>query len=507
MESQEKIIKILEENPSGLSISEIARRIGLHRNTISPNVKQLVEKNKLKYKMVGQAKVYYSSDAHSLHGGIKMDKEKNIYIGTGVSKTDDSFQAGKEAAEMALKGLDGKKPTISYIFFAGDYDPYKLNEGLKSVLDGTEYVGGSSDAVFFEDEIMRKGVVIASIYSNYLHVGIASNDNVSSGPYEVAKKTTVEALDKLSIDKYLDPYLLFTRMRKGSVKWMFKMPSFYVHVFSRGMKLPTMGDETKIIKGVADEIGLNIPIWGGSLGNYLESVFSGKAYEIYMLHSGKVLKDGLVIVVNTCSLVYGQSIAHSCKRMDKFGFISKVDGGGYVVSEISEEPAVDWYAKQLNIPKDEFLKNTMGITQRYPLGIPDNFGNFIVRGGGVPNQGALAYVAPFVEGWPVYLMDADPKNLMGTSKEISEDIKHFIPESGTPALGLAFLCASRRVILQDQLKDELKNLKACFNGMPVIGFSCFGEIGSKPGLPPGFQHMASNVFTLYDKLLHEVTGE
>ena len=94
MESQEKIIKILEENPSGLSISEIARRIGLHRNTISPNVKQLVEKNKLKYKMVGQAKVYYSSDAHSLHGGIKMDKEKNIYIGTGVSKTDDSFQAG-----------------------------------------------------------------------------------------------------------------------------------------------------------------------------------------------------------------------------------------------------------------------------------------------------------------------------------------------------------------------------------------------------------------------------
>ena len=505
METKEKIIKILEENPSGLSISEIGRKTDLHRNTISPNVTELLEKGELKYKMVGQAKVYYLSGADSLHGGIKMDKEKNIYVGIGVSKTDDPFQAGKEAAEMAAKSLEGKKPTISYIFFAGDYDPYKLNDGLKSVLDGSEYVGGSADAVFFEDDILRKGVVIASIYSNYLHVGIASSDNVSSDPYEVAKATTVEALSKVAIDKYLDPYLLFTRMRKGSVKWMLKIPSFYIHVFSRGMKLPVMGDETKIIKGIADEIGLNIPIGGGSFGTSLENLFGGKPYEIYTLHSGKILKDGLVIVVNTCSLLYAQSIAHSCKRTDNFGFISKVSGGGYVVSEISGEPAVDWYSKQLKMPKEEFLKNTMTITQRYPLGIPDNFGNFIIRGAGVHSEGTLAYVAPFVEGWPAYLMDANPDYLMETSKEISGDIKQYTSQASQPALGFAVLCASRRAILQERLKGELKSLKDSFNGMPIIGFSCFGEIGSKPGLPSSFQHMSSNIFTFYDKLLHEVT--
>jgi hypothetical protein len=495
----------LEENPSGLSISEIARRTYMHRNTVSPNVNQLLEGDKLRYKMVGQAKVYYMSEAHSLHGGIKMDKEKNIYIGTGVSKIEDPFQAGKEAAEMALKGLNGKKPTISYIFFAGNYDPYKLNEGLMSVLNGTEFIGGSADAVFFDEDIIRNGVVIASIYSNYLHVGIASSDNVSSDPYEAARATTIDALGKLSIDKYLDPYLLFTRMRKGSVKWMLKIPSFYIHVFSRGMKLPAMGDETKIIKGVADEIGMNIPLWGGSFGSSLENLFGGKPYDIFAFHSGRVMKDGLVVVVNTCSLLYSQSIAHSCKRTDKFGFVSKVMSGGYVVSEISGEPAVDWYSKQLNMDKEEFLKNTMTITQRYPLGIPDNFGNFIIRGAGVHNEGTLAYVAPFVEGWPVYLMDADPNFLMKTSKEISDDIKHYTSEKGEPALGFAVLCASRRAILQDKLKYELKSLKENFNGAPIIGFSCFGEIGSKPGLPSCFQHMSSNVFTLYGKLLHEVT--
>lgn len=503
--AKDKIIETLEQNPSGLSISELARKTGYHRNTISPNVDRMLNGGILRYKTVGQAKVYYLSQDHGLHGGVKMDNGKNVYVGTGMSKKDDPYEAGKEAAEMAVNGLNGKKPTISYIFFAGNYDAYKLNDGLKSVLEGTEFVGGSADAVFFEDEVLRSGVVIASIYSNYLHIGIASSDSVSSDPYEIAKKTTVEALEKLSIDKYLDPYLLFTRMRKGSIKWMFKIPSFFVQVFSRGMKLPKMGDETKIIKGIADEIGLNVPIWGGSFGTSLENLFGGKPYEIYAFHSGKVLRDGLVIVINTCSLLYSHSIAHSCKRTDNFGFISKVTSDGYVVSEISGEPVVDWYSKHLKMTKEEFLKNTMTITQRYPLGIPDNFGNFIIRGAGVHNEGTLAYVAPFMEGWPVYLMDADPKYLMGTSNEISGDIKQYNKETTKPSICLAVLCASRRAILQEKLNLELKNLKENFKGVPIIGFSCFGEIGSKPGLAPGFQHMSSNVFMLYDKLLHEVT--
>src|SRR3989344_7016417 len=231
----------------------------------------------------------------------------NIAVGSGVSTNKDSYKAGREAAEMARLALKGKKPTISYVFFTGDYDPYKLSEGLKDVLKDTEFIGGSADAVFSNEKVIREGVVVASIQSEYLHVGVASTDNVSSNPTGVAKKTVIEALNNLPVDKYVDPYLLFTRMRNANVKWMVKIPSFFLTVFSRGMKLPKMGDETKIIRGIAEEIGLNVPIWGGSFGNSLEKLFGGKPYEINMLHSGKVLKDGLIIVANSCSLVYGQA--------------------------------------------------------------------------------------------------------------------------------------------------------------------------------------------------------
>lgn len=431
---------------------------------------------------------------------------KNIFYGTGFSKSLDSFKAAKEAASGALNNLNSqvkKKPTISFIFFAGDYDIKDLARGLESVLGGTEYIGGSADAVFYKEKVNLKGIVVLSIQSNYLNVGVASSDDVSSNPYQVSKKTIEEALKKIAIDKYVDPYLLFTRMRKTDIKWMLKIPSFFVMVYSRGMKLPRMGDETQIIKGVADVVGVHVPVWGGSFGTSLEKLFGGKPYDIYAIHNGKIMKDGLIIVVNSCSLLYGNSLSHGSVRTDNLGFISKVSGNGYVVEEISGENAVDWYCKKLKMKKEEFLKNTATVTQLYPLGIPDSYGNFFIRGGGVHSNGKLAYVAPFVEGWPVYVMNAKPKNLLKTAKEVTSDIKEYTSEK-KPAIVIAGLCASRRATLGKDLEKELKDLKINFGGADIIGYSCFGEIGSKPGLPPNFGHLTANIFAFYDEMLHNV---
>lgn len=315
------------------------------------------------------------------------------------------------------------------------------------------------------------------------------------------KKTIKEALKDVTIDKYIDSYLMFYRMKKSNVDWMVKIPSFFINIFSRGMRLPVMGDETKIIDGVSSVIGANVPIYGASFGADVQKLFSGKPYDIYTFHNGKVMKDGLIVIFNTTSLVYGQSLEHGCKRTNKFGFISKTGGGGYVVNKISEKDASSWYSSQLNLSEDEFIKNSMNITQRYPLGIPDEYGNFIIRGAGVYNKGGLAYVAPLIEGWPVYIMDAKPENLINASKNIANKIAAFTSLKEKPALCMATLCASRRIIFKEKLKEELKRLQKEFKGAPIVGFSCYGEIGSAPGLPPRFQHMSSNVFVLYDKLL------
>ena len=431
-------------------------------------------------------------------------KNKNIIVGTGKSTNPDPYLAAKEAAEAAKKPLLDKKPTISYVFYAGDYDINKINDALKEAFDGTDYIGGSADAVFFDDQVLNKGIVVSCIQSEYITVGISSSENVSKNPFEAAKKTTYNAIKKLPVDKYVSPYMMFTRLKDSKIEWLLKAPSFFVQVYSRGMKLPVMGDETKIMNGIFDLIGSNTPIYGASFGTSLQNLFSGKPYDINMIHNGKILKDGLIIIVSTTSLLYGQALEHGCKRTDKLGFISKVSGNGYVVEQISGKNAVDWYCEQLNISKEEFVKNSMVVTQRWPLGIPDDYQNYIIRGAGVHNNGTLAYVAPLVEGWPVYIMDADPKNLSQAADMISREIIKYVKDKKDARLIFANLCASRHAIFQDKLSKELKDIKKNFGNAPVVGFSCFGEIGSSPGEPPKYNHMCANVFILYDKLLHEL---
>lgn len=432
------------------------------------------------------------------------NKPKNIIVGTGKSENPDPYLAAKEAALSAKQNLGDKKPTISYIYFSGDYDPYKINDALKEVFANSEFIGGSADAVFFEDQVLTKGIVVACMYSEFISVGIASSENVSKNPQEIAKKTTSEAMNKLPVDKYVNPYLMFTRLKDSNIKWLLKAPSFFVQVYSRGMKLPVMGDETKIMNGIFDLIGSNTPIYGASFGTSLQNLFGGSPYDIYIFHNGKVLKDGLVIVVSTTSVLYGQALEHGCKRTDKIGFISKVSGDGYVVEQISGKNAVDWYCEQLKITKDEFEKNSMILTQRWPLGIPDDYQNFIIRGAGVHNKGTLSYVAPLIQGWPVYIMDADPKNLSKAPELISDEINDYVQDKKDASIVFANLCASRHAIFQEKLTVELKDIKKRFNGAPLVGFSCFGEIGSSPGKPPKYNHMCANIFVMYDKLLHEL---
>lgn len=432
-------------------------------------------------------------------------KNKDITVGTGKSDNPDAYTAAKEAAMTARKQLGDKKPTISYIFFSGDYDAYKINDALKEVFSDSNFIGGSADAVFYDDKAFDKGIVIASISSEFLHVGISSNDNVSKDPNAVAQKTTREAISKIGIDKYVDPYLMFTRMKDAKVEWMLKAPSFFVQLYSRGFRMPVMGDETKIINGISEVIGSNTPIYGASFGSSMKNVFEGKPYNIFTLHNGKVLKDGIIIAVFSSSLLYGQSLEHGCKRTNKVGYISKVSNGGYVLNEISGKNAIEWYAEQLGMPKEEFSKSTLMLTQRWPLGVPDDYGNFLIRAGGAAIvNGSLAYVAPLTEGWPVYIMDGDPKNMKEAPDLMAKEIQAYTKNNKDVSIIFANLCASRHVVFQEKISDELKKIKKNFNSAPLVGFSCFGEIGSSPGKPPKFNHVCADVFVIYDKLLHEL---
>ena len=435
---------------------------------------------------------------------IKTISEGSLLVGSGMSKKVDAYNAAKEAAKQALNGLNGKMPTISYVFFSGDYDPYELNKGLIEILKDTEFIGGMGDRAIYDNQVLEKGIVVASIQSDFLHVGIASTEGASENSFESAKEVTKKALAKLSIDNYVDPYMQALRLKGGDIRGIVKVPPYYIHVFVNGFKLPKMGEENKTILGISDVVGRQIPIWGGSFETALEKVMS--KYEIYSLHSGKVLKDGLIVAFATTSMLYGYSMAHGAKKSGALDVIEKTSADGYIVDKISGQTPVDWYAKKLKMDKKKFIDSvmTLGLTQRWPIGMVDNLGNIIVRGGGVPtgpNNESLAYVAPLMEGAPIFLMDGDPKNLFSATEQIVKDVRDYTEEKGSPKLVLLTACLTRRGVMQNQFPEDLQNLKKGFDNSPLIGFTTSGEIGSREGDMANCHHLTNNVFAFYNRLL------
>lgn len=428
--------------------------------------------------------------------------EQNFFSGVGLSTNKDAAKAAQEAASTALKKL-GKKPILSFVLYAGNYDAKQVSKGANAVLHGTELIGGSTDSVFYNDALVSEGVLVISLFSEYLHIGVASADNASKKPYETGKAVISQALTKVPLNRYVDAYVQFNRMKKSDVSWLMKVPSFFTMLFTRGLKLDNMGNEYEIIRGIADVIGLHVPLWGGSFGTDAMKVLKGEPYQIYTLHNDKVYEDGIVALVGVSSLLYSYSMEHGCKATPTTGFISKTSNHGFIVEEISNMPVVDWYAKQLNMPVEAFIKDARILTQLNPLGIPDTLGNYTIRGGGIPFGKSLGYVAPLQEGWPVVLMKGDAENLMHASADIQNDFAQFVGKDKKPKLALVTQCVTRKLVFGENTKKELAALKKSL-GCDIAGFTCFGETGAKQGHSANFHHVTLNVFAIYDLLLSKL---
>ena len=433
-----------------------------------------------------------------------MNSKSHLYVGIGVSTNKDSYEAGRESAKSAIGYLKGRKPLISYVFYAGDYDPYKLSKGLKEILQDSEFVGGSTPTVFYDDILLHEGVIVISLYSEFLRIGVASSDNVTKNPNSVSKKVTIKALEKINLKGSLNEYLDFWRLKKENIRSVIKIPTFMLMVFTRGFRVKNFGKEVEIISGISEVIGQYAPIFGGSLGVPLEKVFKNIPYDIYTLHSGTVMKDGIVVILVSSGLIYANSIAHGCEPMKYMGLVSGVEMGGHVISTISNKSAVEWYSEALGITKTAFMKNIMEYTQKYPIAMPDGEGGYVMRAGGMPfADEKLMYIAPFKEGTPVVLMSGTDENMLKSAEEIKRDITSHVGRRIIPKFGFGIICASREIVLKDKTRDDLKRLRQVLrlNNAKFAGFYSFGEIGSKPGRLCKFNHLTSNILLFYDNLI------
>lgn len=511
MATKEKIIKTLEENPSGLSISELARKTGLHRNTVSPNVAELLKEGELKYKMVGQAKVYYLSYDHGLHGGIKMDEDKkNVYAGVGISGNDDSYLAGKEAAEMAIKEC-GKEPTFGLVFVSERYDHEKLVKGLDTIFKDVPYCGCTGLGEVTKRGTSHNSCVVMALSSRYIHVGIGTGENVYKKPKDAIKRASNEALSKIKLDTYVDPYITYLAMKKKVPKDLLAMRPYRLLVITPGFgdKIPL--DQEEIIKGLFEEVGMYTPIIGA--GAISSSMVTNK----YVFTNKKVFDDAVLVVAMVSMVKTGSSIAHGFMPTGKTCWINK--GESSLAFELNNRSAKEVYKELNNIDLDKWTlpfgkeggdlnSREMHTYIKHPFGIQTPGKNYIIRNilPIFPDKDFIRFSSLVEPETMIIQMEGNEDRLADAGENAGKlAIKN--AGSGNIAAAIIFSCALRQLLMGENAGEEIKRLQEVIGkDTPLIGVYCAGELGAFEDSTLMSQEESISVFLITGDLLSDEKG-
>ncbi len=431
-------------------------------------------------------------------------KSKYVNVGLGTNQTEDSYQAGKTAAEEALKEC-GKQPTLSFVYVDSRHNAEQVAKGITEVL-GANWVGCSTDRQFSNKLPVseERSVSVMCIQSDYLHFGVGAVDNYRKKPEKAGQDAVKKAIDTVKKDGYIDPYVQFRRAQTKTLQDIVRIPPYFIITYLSGSvyknKQIVLGKENEFLGGVASVVGANIPIFGSVSNSDFDAFMKEGIAQNFQFAEGKVLYDGGIVVFVSSSLEFSYALEHGYKVTNKSGLINKVTDG-HIVEEINGNPAIDEYCSLIDIPKEEFVKDPYKYTLTKSIALIDMQGNTYIRAmGATPDGKHLFSQAKIPERVAFNIVDFDQKNVVSAA---SKAIKKANPKKANIAFALVSSCSARRAILGKDIKSEISMIPKDNGKFPFMGFYTFGEIGSNLEIPSQLNEQTVTALVVYDKLLSE----
>lgn len=393
--------------------------------------------------------------------------------GVGASWLEDPFLAGEEAVKKALAGIERREVGLALVFSSVKYDPYRLLEGVKSVLGSAVQLAGCTTAGEISNVgPQEKSVVVMVLSSDAVRAGVGVGRNVKGRPREAGREAILGAIKNLGLSVLgLIPVSLEQRVVGYN--------PFFVLTFPDGLSCM----EEEVMEGIKSVIGTHFPIIGGSAGDDL------KLDKTFQFCNGDVFTDSVVCSIVSTNLSVGFSSKHGWKPLDKFALVTK--SSERVVKQFNSRDAAEVYAEMLGTTVEELRKGTLawekGLT--HPLGMPDIFGEYWLRHPQKIVNGAISFFSRVPEGVALRLMEGDKNSLAQAGKRAVEVAFANAGEPKEIVAVMIFNCVARRLLLKaDGAKEELMGVKEIVGNTPIIGFYTYGEQGFTKGGPPGHRN-------------------
>ncbi len=431
-----------------------------------------------------------------------------MFAGAGISKSDDPFTAGKEAVEMAVKEMrrkGGKNPTFGLVFCSGgkygksDKTIRKLVDGAHSIFGNTPWVGCTTVGEISNYGATTDSCVAMTIGSEYIKVGVSSVKYDRKNPEKVGSELVKTAMENLKIDKYVDAYLSYIRIKKVSPAEFVKMIPYVFLILGKGPEvtelpfLPNIYENEFVLRGAQRALGTGVKIIGGAAAGGWE------CKKNYCFANGECYSDRMVGVAMFINLFNSIGLAHAYEPTGKIATVTDVKDYHWI-RKLNGKPAVDVYSELSGIDKEVIKKDPFFASMKSPFAVKDLMGEYWLKVVGKYFMGGL-YTGSIIEkNIPLCLMKLSKDGIINAALNAAKVGVERMNDK--PAFALVFDCGIRKKMLGEKVSKEINTIKSIIGkDTPFLGFYTFGEFGNPPGSKTLFHNNTIEVFEVFDKLM------
>ncbi|MDO8408007.1 MAG: FIST N-terminal domain-containing protein [bacterium] len=368
-----------------------------------------------------------------------------VTAGVGLSKRkEDSYQAGLEACQTAIKHMGGGTPDFTITFASVAFDQAELVRGVQEASHGASGVGCTDAGEITGAGPSEKSVAVMAIASDQIHFTTGLSEDIKGGA-RAAGAAVAKGVQGAA---------------PAPLRTFIMLPDVLV------------GNGADIVRGVLEVLGEHFPVVGGAAGD--DFLFK-KTYEY---HDGRVVSGAVAGVGLSGTFTFAMGVRHGWVPIGVPMKVTKSDGA--VLHELDHRPAVsiyeDYFGAEAEALRREPLAR-MAIT--YPLGlkVPD-LDEYLIRDPiTVDEHGAITCAAEIPEGSEVRLMIGSKERAV----EAAEDAAHhmmrdFEAQHSSPKLLLMFNCIAREKLFAQKAKDEIDAIMRIVGPeVPLLGFYTYGE--------------------------------
>ncbi len=368
----------------------------------------------------------------------------SIQSSVGRSTQVESFAAGREAAENAIKGINNGKCSLIIVFSSVVFNQLEMLKGVRDVTGAIPLVGCSTAGEIITSGPSKKSVVVMAIAAKGInfHLGVGKD----------IKKSAISAGKELGKS--------LTQLTSNG-KLALMLPD--------GLA----GNGADIVRGLQDVLGDQFLIAGGAAGD--DFLFK----ETYQYYNDTVMSDSVIGVMIDGDVHFGIGVRHGWKPIGVSKKVTKSDGA--VLYELDGKPAVHIYEEYFGKKAEELKVEPLArLAITYPLGLRiPNSDEYLIRDPiTVGDKGEITCAAEVREGSEINLMMGSKENAIAAAREAAEQCVLGVQARGGTSVTTAiiFNCIARDKVLAQNAKDEISAIKEVLGEQTeFIGFYTYGE--------------------------------